>query len=418
VFLDVRDGSGSIQVVMRRDTTRRFDFWRSVLDRGDFIATSGRLFKTRRGEESIEGRMVGIAAKSTRPLPTEWYNITDVETRLRDRYLDILLHPETRELFVKKEKFWDAFRRALKGKGFLEVETPVFERVPGGADAEPFRTHHNALNADFYLRISLELPLKRLLVGGMDKVFEVGRVFRNEGIDREHLQEFTELEFYWAYADYRDLMRFAEPLYKSVIKQTTGGLVTTWNGKKVNWGRKWPSVDYVGAFKKENGINLLAASVDELKKRARKLGAETSRGIGKGRLIDAIYKRTVRPKLIQPCFLVNHPVDVSPLAKRSEKDPRVAERAQVLACGTELGNGWSELNDPADQRARFEEQMKLRKAGDKEAQMLDENYLEAMEYGMPPAAGWGVAERLFAVLMDKPVRETVIFPPMRPREKR
>jgi lysyl-tRNA synthetase class 2 len=288
--------------------------------------------------------------------------------------------------------------------------------VPGGADAEPFKTHLNALSTDFYLRISLELPLKKMLVAGFEKVFEIGRIFRNEGIDKEHLQDYTQLEFYWAYRDYNDLMEFVEKMYKAVVKNVCGGLTTTYNGEKIDWGKKWPKVEYVEEFKKKNKINPLDASREELFAKAKSLGLEPERNLGKGRLIDLIFKKTVRPTLIQPCFLINPPIEIVPLTKRSERDPRIGERMQPVACGTELGNGFSELNDPLDQRKRFEEQMRLREEGDKEAQRLDEDYLEAMEYGMPPAAGFGVSERFFAVLMDKPVRETVIFPLMRPKK--
>jgi lysyl-tRNA synthetase class 2 len=325
----------------------------------------------------------------------------------------MLVNPDVREMFRKKAVFWNTFREVLVREGFLEVEIPVLEAVPGGAEAEPFTTHHNALNTDFYLRISLELPLKKLLVAGYDAVFEIGRIFRNEGIDKDHLQDYTQLEFYWAYHDYRDLARFLEKTYQEVIRKTTGALVTTYGGKKIDWGKRWKHVDYVGMFKQNAGLDPLDASREELLTKARTLGLEPETKDGKGRLIDLIYKKTVRPKLVEPCFLIDPPVEVEPLAKRCLKDPRRVERLQIVAAGTELGKGFSELNDPFDQRARFDEQMKLRAAGDMEAQMLDEDYLRAMEYGMPPAAGFGVSERLFAVLMDKPVREATIFPLMR-----
>ncbi|RJP44611.1 lysine--tRNA ligase [Candidatus Parcubacteria bacterium] len=416
VFADLRDGTGSVQIVLKKENVSNLPFLKEVLDRGDFVSAGGGAFKTKRGEKSLEARSVDILSKGLRPIPSEWYGIEEAETRLRERYLDILLNDETKALFERKALFWNAFRGFLKEEGFLEVEAPVFEQVPGGADAEPFRTRHNALNADFYLRISLELPLKKLLVGGFEKVFEIGRIFRNEGIDREHLQDYTQLEFYWAYHDYNDLMALVEKLYKSVVKATTGGFTTTWQGKKINWGKKWPKIKYVDVLKETTGIDPLAASQGELRKKAESLGLAPEPGLGKGRLIDLIFKKTVRPKLVQPAFLIDPPIEVVPLAKRSGSDPRIGERAQPVGCGTELGTGWSELNDPIDQRARFEEQMKLRAAGDKEAQRLDEEYLKAMEYGMPPAAGFGVSERFFAVLMDKPVRETVIFPLMRSKQ--
>ncbi|RJQ29585.1 lysine--tRNA ligase [Candidatus Parcubacteria bacterium] len=416
MFLNIKDEGGDIQVIAKKENLVDFTKWKDLLDRGDFISVRGPLIESKRGEESIDVKEIAILAKSTRPLPTEWYGIEETELRLRERHLDLLLNPETRELFRRKSRFWETFRNHLKQEGFLEVETPALEHIPGGADAEPFVTHHNALDIDLYLRISLELPLKKLLVGGFEKVFEIGRIFRNEGIDREHLQDYTQLEFYWAYHDYNDLMTLVEKMYKAVVKATTGSLMTTWQGQKINWGKKWTRIRYVEVFKKIAKIDPLLASRDELRKKAESLGLTPEAGLGKGRLIDLIFKKTVRPTLIQPAFLIDPPIEVVPLAKRSEKDSRIGERSQPVGCGTELGTGWSELNDPLDQRTRFEEQMRLRAAGDKEAQQLDEDYLQAMEYGMPPAAGFGVSERFFAVLMDKPVRETVVFPLMRPKQ--
>jgi len=416
IFIDIKDESDSFQLVLKKELTDKIDFWRKVLDRGDFVSAKGKLFTTQKGEKSLETKELKILTKALLPIPSEWYGVEDVETRLRKRYLDLLSNPETKQLFIKKTLFWDTTRNFLKKAGFMEVETSVMEEVPGGADAEPFLTHHNALNQDFYLRISLELPLKRLIVGGFDRVFEIGKVFRNEGVDREHLQEYTSLEFYWAYADYKDLMRFTEKMYKKIIEKVLGGLKSNWQGVEIDWGGKWQRIDYVKIFRTENnGLNPSRASEEKLVKRAEELGISLAPGLGKGKLIDLIYKKTVRPKLIQPAFLINHPVEISPLSKKSERDPGLVERIQVVACGTELGNGWSEINDPLDQLARFEEQEKARAKGDKEAQRLDEDYVEALEYGMPPTAGFGLSERLFAVLMDKPVRETVLFPLMRPK---
>ncbi|MFH1759437.1 MAG: lysine--tRNA ligase [Patescibacteria group bacterium] len=415
VFIDLQDWSGKIQLVLKKDNLTKLDFmsYRDNLDIGDFVECGGAVFKTKRGERSLEVKNIKLLVKSIRPLPDQWYGLEDVEMRLRQRYLDLLLRPEVREMFIKKNKFWEAVRGYLKTNEFIEVETPVLEAIPGGADAEPFTTHHNALDSDFYLRISLELPLKKLLVGGFEKAFEIGRVFRNEGIDAEHLQDYTQCEFYWAYQDYEELMKFVEKMYKEVIKGTVGGLKTKCQGKVINWGGKWPRNDYYQLFKKYVGLDLKKATIVDLKKRAQAEGIKVLKAYGRGKLIDLLYKKLVRQHLIQPCFLINPPVDVEPLAKRLPSDDGRVERMQVIACGTELGKGFSELNDPVDQRRRFEEQMKLRRAGNKEAQMLDEEFLMALEYGMPPAAGFGLSERLFAVLMDKPVREAVIFPLMK-----
>ncbi len=416
IFMDIRDELGSFQAVLKEENLKDFLLWKANLDRGDFVSVSGALFTTKRGEQSIEVKSLTLASKSLRPIPSERYGVEDTETRLRERYLDIFLNGETAALFRKKAVFWRTIREFLLKEGFLEVEAPVLEQVPGGAEAEPFVTHHNALDADFYLRISLELPLKKLMASGYEKVFEIGRIFRNEGIDREHLQDYTQLEFYWAYHDYHDLMKLMEALFKTTIKNVVGGLATSYQGQKINWGKKWGTVEYCVAFKDANGIDPRTATESELAKKAHALKLAPESGLGKGRLIDLIYKKTVRPHLIEPAFLVNPPVEIEPLAKRMTEDPRRVERFQIVAGGTELAKGFSELNDPLDQRARFEEQMKLREAGDKEAQQLDEEFLRAMEYGFPPIAGFGLSERFFSFLMDKPIRETVIYPLMRPRK--
>jgi lysyl-tRNA synthetase class 2 len=413
LFVDLEDESGRMQIILKKDNIKDFDLFKKTLDIGDFIQTSGKALITKSGQKSIAADGAKFLSKSLRPLPSEFYGIENTELRLRQRHLDALLDKEVRKMFVKKTSFWKTVRRYLDSEGFLEVETPVLEMTPGGADAEPFSTHYNALNEDYYLRISLEIALKKMLVGGFEKVYEIGRVFRNEGIDAEHLQDYTTCEFYSAYSDYNKLMKFVEKLFKKVIKETSGSLTTEWRGVKINWGKKWQTIDYCLEFKKKTGIDPVAASVEELNKKASELKLSPERGLSKGRLIDLIYKKIIRPNLIQPVFLINPPAELVPLAKRMPGKSGVVERMQVVACGTELGNGFSEANDPIDQRERFEEQMKLREKGDKEAQPLDEDFLEALEYGMPPAAGFGFSERLFTVLMDKPIRETVFFPAMK-----
>src|SRR3990167_2582999 len=412
IFGDLKDQSGTIQLVFKKEGFKDFDFWKENLDLGDFVEASGTLFKTKKGQESLEVKSFKLLVKSLRAMPKDFYGITEIETRLRQRYLDIALNKEVRDIFIKKAKFWDSLRTELKSEDFLEVETPVLESIPGGADAEPFVTHHNALGEDFYLRISLEIAVKKIMVAGYEKVFEIGRIFRNEGIDAEHLQDYTALEFYWAYADYNDLMKFIERLYKLVIKGTVGTLTTNFKGQRINWGKKWPKVDYYSIFKEKIGLDLNKATDQELLDKALSMGLEPDRSLSRGRLVDLLFKK-VRHTLVQPCFLINPPADIEPLAKRINSEPGKVARFQVVAGGTELGKGFSEANDPMDQRTRFEEQMKLRDQGDKEAQRLDEDFLEALEYGMPPTAGFGVSERLFAVLMDKPIRETVFFPSMR-----
>jgi len=416
IFAHLEDGSGKIQLFLRKGdiSDELFLLFSGSVDIGDFVEVTGTLFLTKQNEKTLAVSEWRMLSKSLRPLPTEFYGLKDEEELLRRRYLDLALNSETRELFRKKNIFWQTIRNFLTEENFLEVQTPVLEHVPGGAEAEPFVTHHHALDQDFYLRISLELPLKRLLVGGYERVFEIGRVFRNEGIDREHLQEFDHMEFYAAYADMEMGMDMVERLYRLLVERVTGKLETTWNNETIDWKKPFERIDYFDAFKKETGIDLSEdISVENLKQKADELDIKYEVSYGKGRMIDTIYKKTVRKSLIQPCFLVGHPIEVSPLAKRDPKSPNKVLRFQPIACASELGNGFAELNDPIDQRVRFEEQMKLRESGDAEAQQLDEDFLEALEYGMPPACGFGMSERFFAILMNRSVRETVIFPPMR-----
>lgn len=416
MFVHIEDGSGKIQVLFKSDSlgADNFKFALKNLDSGDFISATGRLFKTKTGEKTLEASGFALLAKSLLPLPSEHFGLADEETRLRKRYLDILLNPDAKEIFIKKARFWNVFRAFLEQKGFLHIDMPVLEAVPGGAEARPFITRHNALDRDFYLRISLELPLKKMLVAGYEKVFEIGRIFRNEGIDTEHLQDYTQMEFYWAYASFEQLMDFVREMYQFVIKETFGGLQITARGQTVDWSGEWPKISYVDLFKKHTGINLLDTSDEDLKTYCDENQLKYEPGSGRGRMIDLIFKG-IRKNLPgdKPVFLIDQPVELEPLAKRDPKNPKLVQRMQVLAYGTELGKGFGELNDPTDQRARFKEQMKLRESGDEEAQMLDESFVEALEYGMPPAAGFGVSERLFAILSDKSIRETVVFPLMK-----
>jgi len=420
-FCHLEDGFGKMQGFFSLETLgeESFQLFKKSVEMGDFLSMTGGVFLTKQDEKSIRVEKWDILSKSLRPIPTEFYGLKDEEELLRRRYLDLLSNKETRELFLKKNIFWQTIRTTLTEEKFLEVQTSVLENTTGGAEAEPFKTHHNALNQDFYLRISLELPLKRLLVGGYERVFEIGRVFRNEGIDREHLQEFDHIEWYAAYMNMEQGMELTEKLYKNVARAVLGDTMQSeYEGNMIDWSKPFPLVDYFTEFKKETGIDLSSdVSIDELKKKADELHIKYEPSAGKGRMIDTLYKKTVRQKLIQPCFLVGLPIEVSPLAKIDPTNPRRTLRFQPIAAKSELGNGFAELNDPIDQRNRFEEQMKLRAAGDVEGMMLDEDFLEALEYGMPPACGFGLSERLFAILMDRSVRETVIFPPVRTKEE-
>lgn len=415
-FMDIEDPSGRMQIFFKADDLGEAYAQLSLYDLGDFIEVTGVPFRTKTEAQTIGVQSFRMLAKSLRPLPGEFYGLEDQELRLRKRYLDMIMNPEVREIFRKKSVFWASVQNFLVEDGFLQVEAPVLEPIPGGAEAEPFVTHHNALDRDFFLRISLELPLKKLIVGGFEKVFEIGRVFRNEGIDTEHLQDYTAMEFYWAYADFDMMIAFVQNLYQHIIEKTCGSLETSYQGTAIDWSGDWPRLDYFELFKKYTDIDLNSATEEELKAYAKANHIKAEEFAGKGRLIDLIFKKKIRvlPEVsMQPAFLVNQPVELEPLAKRVPGNPNAVQRMQILACGSELGKGFGELNDPMDQRSRFEEQMKLRERGDAEAQMIDEDYLEAMEYGMPPLAGFGMAERLFAVLMDKSIRETVIFPPMK-----
>lgn len=419
-FITIADESDQFQLYVKKDVLGEADyrFWLDTLDLGDIVECTGTVFATKKSEETLLARAVRILTKTLRPIPEEHFGLKDVERRLRTRYLDLLLRPDARELFRKKAAFWNAARTFFLSRGFLEVETPILESVPGGAEAKPFTTHYDALGQDVFLRISLELPLKRLLVGGFEKVFEIGRIFRNEGMSPEHLQDYTQLEFYWAYADYHNLMELLPELFREITTAVHGSTKAVNEGRPVDFAKPWKRYDYYELFREHVKLDLTKVTDAELQRAVDRHGIPRERFHGRGRLIDLLYKQLVRPVLIEPGFLLDPPVEVEPLAKRRTDDPQRVERLQVVAWGTELGKGFSELNDPVDQQRRFEEQMCLRDQGDTEAQQLDEDFLEALEYGMPPAAGFGMSERLFSYLVDLPIRETTLFPAMRPEEKR
>jgi len=418
IFAHIEDGSGRIQIYFKEDELgkEKYKFFQENFDLGDFIEVEGTLFRTKKGEKTLLVKDYRILAKSLAPLPDKWAGFKNIEERLRKRYLDILFNPEVREMIEKKARFWQAVRDFLVKRGFLEVETPVLEKTTGGADARPFITHHNALDMDLYLRISMgELRQKRLMIAGLEKTFEIGRQFRNEGMDDEHLQDYTQMEFYWAYADYKDGMALVEELFKYVAQETFGTLKFKVRGFEIDLGQKWEEYDYRTIVKEYTGLDVLKTNLKEIEKKLKELEVVyEKKGFNITRGIDNLWKYC-RKRLSGPGFLVNLPVIVSPLAKRNEKNPQLAQRFQVITGGSELGNGYSELNDPLDQQKRFEEQQKLREAGDEEAQMYDRDFIEALEYGMPPTCGFGMSERVFSFLMDKPARECQIFPLMKPK---
>jgi lysyl-tRNA synthetase class 2 len=425
VFADLANETGSIQLYIHKKElspfnkdTQNFGAENlNLLDIGDFIEAKGVVTKTQRGVVSVAPKEIRLLTKSVRPLPSQHFGIKDEEERYRQRYVDLALNPETRDLFVKKSKFWNGIRQFMVEKGFLEVETPVLENTAGGADANPFITHHNALDIDVYLRISMgELWQKRLMVGGFEKTFELGRQFRNEGISREHLQDYTQMEFYWAYADYEDGMALVEEMYKKVLHSAFGTYEFEIGEHKVDINKKWERLDYTKAVLDATGVDITKATEDEMRAKLKELKVKVDPNSTKGRLMDYLWK-TVRKNVTGPVFLIGHPVEVSPLAKRNKDNPSTVQRFQPIIAGSELGNGYSELNDPIDQQERFEEQQKARDAGDEEAQMHDKDFVRALEYGMPPVCGFGVSERVFSFFANKSIRECVLFPLLRPEDQ-
>jgi len=416
-FAKLQDSSGFIQVVLQEGETPKqtFEFF-SKLDAGDIAGIEGKIFRTKTGELSVLAEKITLLTKSILPLPEKWHGLKNEEEKLRKRYLDIIMDENIKNLFIKKARFWQTVRNFLLEKGFLEVETPVLETSAGGAAATPFSTYHNSLDMDVFLRISMgELWQKKLLVAGYEKTFEIGRQFRNEGMDMEHLQDYTQMEFYWAYADYKDGMKLVEELYKKLAQETIGTLKFETHGHKIDLSKKWELYDYESLIKTKTGIDIYKASVQDIQKKLSSLDMEYDKKQDKWRLVDLLWKYC-RKQISGPGFLINQPVEVSPLAKRSREDPRKVEQFQIIIAGTELGNGYSELNDPEDQEERFNEQRKLKEAGDKEAQEHDQSFVEALEYGMPPACGFGFSERLFSYLVNKPIRECIFFPLMKPEK--
>jgi lysyl-tRNA synthetase, class II len=416
VFITLNDGTGTFQGLFKKDVIedKKFDLFNEVVDIGDFIEISGNFFTTKRGEKTVEVKDWRMLSKSLLPLPEKWHGLQDVEERFRKRYLDILMDPETKELLLKKTKFWDTTRTFMKEHGFLEVETPSLEVTTGGAEATPFKTYNEDFKLPLYLRISIgELWQKRLMAAGFPKTFEIGRAYRNEGTDQNHLQEFTNMEFYWAYANYEDGMKLTEELYKKIALEVFGKTSFETRGHKFDLGGKWKRIDYREIIKKETGIDVLDTTFDEVKKKLEKLKIIYD-GDTMERLVDTLWKHC-RKQIGGPVFLTGHPKLVSPLSKSMLENPNLTERFQIIIAGTEIGNGYSELNDPIDQRKRFEEQQALIDRGDKEAMMPDMEFVEMLEYGMPPTCGFGFGEMLFAFLADKPIRETQFFPLMRPR---
>jgi lysyl-tRNA synthetase class 2 len=416
LFVVINDGTSKIQTIFKKDDLEEslFNLFVETIDIGDFISVTGSVAKSKTGEESVFVKKWSILTKSLLPLPEKWHGLTDTEERYRKRYLDLLMNEEARELMIKKAKFWDVSRSFFKERGFLEVETPTLELTTGGAEARPFKTHLNDLDIDVYLRISIgELWQKRLMSAGFPKTFEIGRVYRNEGSSPEHLQEFTNLEFYSAYTNYEDGMTLVKELYTKIAKEVFGKTAFETRGHKFDLADPWQKIDYSEEIKKQTGIDILNTSLEEIKNKLSELSVEYQ-GDTLERLIDTLWKYC-RKKISGPGFVINHPVIVAPLAKLN-KDGVTTQRFQPILAGSELGNGYSELNDPIDQAKRFEEQRKLLEAGDEEAMMPDLEFVEMLEHGMPPTCGFGFGERLFAFFADKPLRELQTFPLLRPKD--
>jgi len=422
LFLHFEDGSGKIQAYLKQDILgeKKYKFFLDNFDIGDFIEIKGFLFKTKTKEKTIQVQDYKILAKSLSPLPEKWHGLKDIEERYRKRYLDLIMNPKVRQVFEKRSKILRLLREYLDKNGFLEVETAVLQPIYGGASARPFITHLDALDIDMYLRISDELYLKRLIVGGIDKVYEVSKDFRNEGIDKQHNPEFTQIEFYWAYADYQDLMKFTEKMLCSIIKQVCGKLKIEFEKYKLDFTPPWKRITYRDLIFKYTKIDIDKIKIEkDLKKniRSKKLKLNLAGVVGYGPILDALYKQYCRPKIIQPCFLIDHPAELMPLAKRKQDDPSKIESIQLLVVGYEMLKAYSELNDPKDQKERWLEHEGLAKKGLKEHEVLDKDYIEALEYGMPPTAGWGMGiDRFTAILTNQhSLRDVILFPFMKPK---
>ncbi|HLR62796.1 MAG TPA: lysine--tRNA ligase [Lentibacillus sp.] len=416
-FAHVQDLSGQIQIYVRKDMIgdEAYEIFQSA-DMGDIVGVAGVMFKTKVGELSVKAVKFTLLTKSLRPLPEKYHGLKDIEQRYRQRYLDLITNPDSKETFILRSKIIQSMRRYLDGQGFLEVETPMMHGIPGGAAARPFETYHNALEIPLYMRIAIELHLKRLIVGGMEKVYEVGRVFRNEGVSTRHNPEFTMMELYEAYADFHDVMTLTENLISHIANEVLGSMTIQYGDDEINMEPEWRRLHIVDAVKEYTGVDFWPEmSTEQALKLAGENGVAVEDNMTYGHILNEFFEQKVEESLVQPTFIYGHPVEISPLAKRNENDARFTDRFELFVVGREHANAFSELNDPIDQRERFEAQVKERDAGNDEAHLMDEDFLEALEYGMPPTGGLGIGiDRLVMLLTNSPsIRDVLLFPQMR-----
>ena len=420
LFCDLQDNAGRIQLFVKIDEMGEEEFNRfKKNDIGDIVGAEGEVFTTKTGEISIRTSSIQLLSKSLLPLPDKFHGLTDKEIRFRQRYVDLMVNPEVKQNFIIRSKFLKHMRNYLDNMGYIEVETPVLNTIAGGASARPFVTHHNTLDIDMFMRIATELPLKRLIVGGMDRVYEIGRIFRNEGMDPKHNPEFTSIELYQAYADFHDMMDIAEGIFTTFAKEVLGTYEAEWMGEKIDLTPGWPRMTMVEAVRKYVGIDFDAITDDaEAVAAAKAKGVELSDAAEKtwGNALYACFDQRVEEHLVQPTFITMYPVEVSPLTKRSPKDPRLTERFEFFICRSEMGNAYSELNDPIDQKARFQKQVEQRERGDDETEMMDDDFINALEYGMPPTGGMGIGIDRAVMLFTNSdtIREVILFPTMKP----
>ncbi len=419
-FAHIQDSEGQIQIYLREDILgeKAYGLYRE-LDVGDIIGVTGEVFTTKKGEITVNVSSFSLLSKSLRPLPEKWHGLKDIELRYRQRYLDLMVNPEVRNVFIARSKIIQGMRSYLTGRDFLEVETPVMHTLAGGANARPFITHHNTLDIDLYLRIATELHLKRLIVGGMDKVFELGRIFRNEGISTNHNPEFTTVEVYQANADYEDMMILTEEMIASVARDVLGSLTIEYQGKALDLTPPWPRRNLQDVVLEMTGVDFNSIENDDAaRKIAREKNLELKPGLSRGEILFAFFEEFCEDRLQGPIFIYDYPVEVSPLARRCSHDLRFTYRFEAFMAGKEIANAFTELIDPLDQRERFEQQVSRRASGDDEAHMMDEDFVTALEYGMPPTGGLGIGvDRLVMILTDSPsIRDVILFPTMKPRE--